>query len=60
MVWYDIVLKLQYACFIVVLKRHGIGQVHRRRSAQRMRSETSNTAIDLCPGAALYNDTHPQ
>ena len=57
MVWYDIVLKLQYACFIVVLKRHGIGQVHRRRSAQRMRSETSNTAIDLCPGAAFYNDT---
>lgn len=59
MVWYDIVLKLQYACFIVVLKRHGIGQVHRRRSAQRMRSETSNTAIDLCPGAAFNNDTHP-
>ena len=36
---------------------YGIGQVHRRRSAQRMRSETSNTAIDLCPGAAFYNDT---
>ena len=40
---------------------YGIGQVHRRRSAQRMRSETSNTAIDLCPGAAFYNDTlHPR
>ena len=37
---------------------YGIGQVHRRRSAQRMRCKTSNTAIDLCPGAAFYNDTH--
>ena len=28
---------------------YGIGEVHRRRRAQRMRSKTSNTAIDLCP-----------
>ena len=43
----------QYIWYVMMLERHGIvwyfGQVHRRRSAQRMRCETSNTAIDLCP-----------
>ena len=35
-----------------------IERVQSRRSAQRMRGATSNTAIDLRAGAAFYNDTH--
>ena len=35
-----------------------IERVQPRRSAQRMRGATSNTAIDLRAGAAFYNDTH--
>ena len=62
LVWSGMILKWKYTWYVMILERHGIvwyfGQVHRRRSAQRMRCETSNTAIDLCPGAAFYNDTH--
>ena len=45
-------------CSIERVRLCSIERMQPRRSAQRMRGATSNTAIDLRAGAAFYNDTH--